>query len=1846
MIFKTIDDDSTLSGQRIVSIFEARKIAQDKLTASLKEQSAQLEIDRQELSLLEQKVKSGMTYEQAYAESIKKASTAAKEHAVSTKGVSGATDTFVAKQKKAQVELEATATSSKVAAMGVKALKLAFNMFSGLVISFAISKIIEGFQYLAESAERAKEKLEDIRTDLTDNQSSYESNRKTLEGLRDEYDSLTKKADELGGVQNLTNEEYKRYTEIMSQILGITPKFITGWDDEGNAISNKNGLLQQSIDLLDEEYEKSLRNNTTKKKNEDVANGVITELNEFENSGDTKTASGTRYDLVWKDLKDYVDKAVTEGIDYTYKSTGVVGHDSADVAYAINEFVYGDSLYKATELNQVYGWLGSLQERILSSEESLKQFTESLSDSDNPIYQWFTDEQIDQLIEDSNAYFQELDRIQDDRETYYQKYKDQLNWNAQATTDGSGQNAYKQLSDESKSAITEYINNLDYASIKTSDDFIAMANDVKSFTKTLASDDTFADYINDIYTPQGEDESIEDYSKRVNDAIANAQKYIKDNNLSISLDFGTEDNPKGIQEFVDKLQDKYDATINRFKSDVSDTSSKELDSLNKQLDEQTQSLSNAQENLQDEYDKISKWGLDDYADQIKSGTLPSQYGNIDMDNRQIIDWNIENIEKWKDALQATDVYDDNGNFLDTYYNQLKESAEKGESIIDSVYGDVIEEIEGYGDITALAFSHVVNNDDGTFEFLGQKTAEEYLYGILDVAKQDGDMSIDHILELDKKGFENAEVYDAQGKVVGETYIHGIISGFNENAVDISSLTHFAGKDGAIQIAQSDIDNYNKQLEETKKKIDEVSKGFDDSQKIKDFFDTEGINTDAEIDEFNKVTEGIKRADAAIQKWNEHKKEGNETPISTAEELETKLKDLNSAIDEVQSAYDTLTSAVEEYNTNGGQLSIDTIQSLMGLSSDYLACLQEENGQLSINEEAVAALANAKLDEAQALAIEQAMTELDTIAKGDNTSATADYVKGNADLMTSLQTLAGEYDNVASAAMTSAQAQALSAGIDAASLKDSVATQNAMDALDKKLEMIASARKQISSGNLSGLKKSGSSSSSKSSSTDPVKEAFDAEYNLLKHNLEMEYITEEQYYNGVQALNDKYFKGKEKYLDEYRKYEEEVYKGLKSYYKSYCDDMMNYYENALDANKISFSVYSANVNKMLSDMWKSGKITAKDYWDYVQTFLNKQKDIYDDVISAVTRLLDKEIEKIDKEIGKIEDANAALEEKKTLYEDAANAVTSYIDKLIEKENDEISSIEKKNDEIQKQIDKYDSLINVSDRLYEEEQNKLNEQKDALQEKIDLINKENEAKDLQYRKEQALYELEKSRRQRNKKVFNGQEFVYTVDQEAIRENEKNLQDINTEELISSLQKEQEELDKAVEALQKYRDALGEISSAYDKIIDERNAFELLGEGYKDIIFGTNIEDWDILKDKYISAKDEITNNEKLIEDHNQKIEIWENEKEQWASLSSVIQEQTQNQAATQLFGAEWQKLIDEERLTNFDEFKNQYLNIQTQINDNTQTIESFKQKQEYYTNLKSEWESISSEYNNTVEEMHAKQVLGANWEQDVLNGRVSTLQNFRDSYFKIQQDLADAAWNSANEQIRAAKEAERAAQGVESSANKVSNGDASASTITNGVVASTSATTKYEVVNGKTNKVLKSGFSSFDDAMAYVNEADSTLKKYLKIKQYARGTNHATPGLHIVSENNLGDELIIRNDGSAVIPHGEQLYNFEGGERVIPAAKTQALLDKEDNLEFVGIEAVDKLLSLQDLSGITRFDIPNISNNLSFNAAFKKTQQQPNITIGDIHLHEVQNVPDFAKALQKHLPNISIQYNGKY
>ena len=96
---------------------------------------------------------------------------------------------------------------------------------------------------------------------------------------------------------------------------------------------------------------------------------------------------------------------------------------------------------------------------------------------------------------------------------------------------------------------------------------------------------------------------------------------------------------------------------------------------------------------------------------------------------------------------------------------------------------------------------------------------------------------------------------------------------------------------------------------------------------------------------------------------------------------TQLEETMKAIDSLQSSYKSCSSAVEEYNKYG-YLSTDTMQSLLQMDTEYLNCLDLKDGKLQINKQRYAELLAAQYAQAEVEAIDQAITELSTIAKGD------------------------------------------------------------------------------------------------------------------------------------------------------------------------------------------------------------------------------------------------------------------------------------------------------------------------------------------------------------------------------------------------------------------------------------------------------------------------------------------------------------------------------------------------------------------------------------------------------------------------------------------------------------------------------------------------------------------------------------------------------------------------------------------------------------------------------------------------------------------------------------------------
>lgn len=102
-------------------------------------------------------------------------------------------------------------------------------------------------------------------------------------------------------------------------------------------------------------------------------------------------------------------------------------------------------------------------------------------------------------------------------------------------------------------------------------------------------------------------------------------------------------------------------------------------------------------------------------------------------------------------------------------------------------------------------------------------------------------------------------------------------------------------------------------------------------------------------------------------------------------LDAIVEEASKAVDSIQNVYDTLHDAADEY-AESGYITVDTLQSIINLGVKYVAYLQDENGQLVINEERIQKVIAARTQE---LAIESSLSYIEAlrIAQQQNDIAT-------------------------------------------------------------------------------------------------------------------------------------------------------------------------------------------------------------------------------------------------------------------------------------------------------------------------------------------------------------------------------------------------------------------------------------------------------------------------------------------------------------------------------------------------------------------------------------------------------------------------------------------------------------------------------------------------------------------------------------------------------------------------------------------------------------------------------------------------------------------------------------------
>ena len=371
-------------------------------------------------------------------------------------------------------------------------------------------------------------------------------------------------------------------------------------------------------------------------------------------------------------------------------------------------------------------------------------------------------------------------------------------------------------------------------------------------------------------------------------------------------------------------------------------------------------------------------------------------------------------------------------------------------------------------------------------------------------------------------------------------------------------------------------------------------------------------------------------------------------------------DLMDSITELTGKYDTLTAAQKEFNENGT------------LSASTLSSLVDSFGDLGAEQVALynAGIIDAKqmfaeLQSGYAADVNNYRTSLaDKLSRSDQFYTV--FLQKNATMVNELAKAYGEdvknaknaeelKEKIRAAALenfTENYGKALhSMNVTENSLlvlayEDNATTpaQKARQAAAKAaIEQLRGYEKQIDSftysytnfnaSKFSSSSGSGSSSSSKSG-TDTYQKSVQDKIDALKHQLQMEQITSEQYYDGLEAIEKKYYKDSKAhmttYASEIRSIDEELFSGR----RQLAENWLSYQEKSADraatggdyaGQQRLIEGMMEKVKKMISDAFAYGLTEASDY---VMELRDKLSGLQDDMLSAVQSPYEKYISYMD------------------------------------------------------------------------------------------------------------------------------------------------------------------------------------------------------------------------------------------------------------------------------------------------------------------------------------------------------------------------------------------------------------------------------------------------------------------------------------------------------------------------------------------------------------------------------------------------------------------------------------------
>lgn len=784
----------------------------------------------------------------------------------------------------------------KAKTIGLTVATTALNAAISWGVSALTGLIISGLSSAVNYTKNMRENVEKLTTTYQDNVKTLNTNKETLDSVKEQYTTLSKGVDSLGNNVSLTTDQYKEYNKISNQIADMFPSLVTGWDEQGNAILS----CKDNIEKLNDAYRQAEINNANSFINNKNSNDIYADWKnqQYGTNGLFKYERGNSESLY--QVKNLLSKTnadeIIQSVESDLKSTT-----------GISELISKEKYYKDLGLNI------SLNDKVKDfSEKDISSFRNKLKQQQS---------ELEKDIENSLTSTRQLAQSYLVVDSDYDNMTEQGKTIASKFTQGLNEGM-------SKNDMQSYISKLTSVLKEESDN-----PDVKNAFESL-----FSGSIKD------NNLSPEEIKNQVDNYVSIISSYFEKSPIEIKTQLGFDN--------VDTVAEQYQNIINDAKT----------------KDWNTSAIKDAEQSLQDEFDKINSEDFhigNEFGEKIKDGTIQSVFGNVDMDKRTIIEWSDELKETYADALASWN-YDPEVGGIDTVFGG---SERFGEDLNDKGW--------------EVAFTPIL--PDGTF--LSKDTVEEYINQILEEAyADDGKITDSELKEI-----------DTQGRQIGDTFVQGIYAAIDDNedyenngnwAELVGRLMHFSGKKGAVQLAKNAI-------EEAK----ESEENFDwDS-----WFKEHSINTQEEIDKWKEIATAANSAEEARRNYIKVTGTFKDNDIlDLGTDTKTKLGELSQQLDSIQSAYSTLSSAVSEYNSNGS-ISIDTMQSVIGLGDNWLDYIDTETGAFTLDQDALNKLTQSRIEDMK----QQALANLaDNVSSIQNETDANKYLEStNYDTATSYQELA-------------------------------------------------------------------------------------------------------------------------------------------------------------------------------------------------------------------------------------------------------------------------------------------------------------------------------------------------------------------------------------------------------------------------------------------------------------------------------------------------------------------------------------------------------------------------------------------------------------------------------------------------------------------------------------------------------------------------------------------------------------------------------------------------------------------------------------------------------------------------